>query len=402
MYKRTSGTLLAFCAFTGLVCAQSNGALTPSDAGEPVPQDAIRAAIRSGISYLERTQSEGKWNYASHPFARGPMAWAGGDDYSGGLTALSLYALAASGVSADKKSIQDGVAWCKKHPEPFATGGRATYSASLLVLALTRIDPVKHKKWIHELAGRLANSQLPSGMWNYELRVRGKSSVKRAPGAPQWGWLSNGDGSNTQFAVLALWAAQATAQYRVPNSVWKKVRDFHSRAQHDNGGWSYKAPRKQKSKTRPTRGPSSEAPVWMYDPSPAMTSAGVVAYTCANAGLGGGVRGLPKARKSKVAQKGLVAFRANARRWDELLDDYYFAYSVERVGTLHALPDSAWYQPVAKRLLTRQLPDGRWRRDRGKGGMAYGDKQQIYETSLALLCLSKASRHPITPRPRKK
>ena len=89
---------------------------------------------------------------------------------------------------------------------------------------------------------------------------------------------------------------------------------------------------------------------------------------------------------------------AQRKRWDSLLEDYYFAYSVERVGTLQGLSDAEWYDTIAKRLVTSQEPDGRWRRKRGRLGMGYGDRNQVYETSLAMLCLARATRHPITPK----
>lgn len=364
---------------------------------QDVAQEAVQDSIARGIVFLRSMQRDDRWLYNRTKFAAWPGGVQSGADFHGGLTALALYAMASSGVGAKDPAITRGIAWCKAHPAPFGTGKRSNYSAALLVMALSRIDAKQHKTWIHQLAGRIAGSQLDNGMWTYALKSKDKKKPKNTKSGfgPGWSWMHTGDGSNTQFAVMALWAAQTRAQYRVPSRVWKKVRDYHTTTQRKSGGWSYKPPRKNSAAKRPTRPgfPGAAAPAWMHDPSPAMTAAGVFAFTCAKAGS---ERGLPNARKDKITKKGLTAFRADKARWGELLDNYYFAYSVERVGSLHGLPDTEWYTPVANKLVRRQDNDGSWRRGFGKGAMNYGDDDRVYETSLALLCLSRATSRPIT------
>ena len=362
-------------------------------------QSAVRAAIESGVAHLRRSQSEdSSWQYRK-PMFGGRRQWGGDDDYSGGLTALALYSLAASGVQKTDDAIARAIDWCRTHPRPFAEGRRATYSASLLVLALSRIDPVAHKKWIHELADRIVESQLENGMWSYELRGKatGKSSAKPS-GKRGFGgerWPQTGDNSNTQFAVLALWAAQTTAKFKVPSSVWRRVKNLYTRTQNEDGGWSYKDPDSRKKRGHPRRGPGV-VPLWMYKTSPAMTASAIVSYGYASAGLRGGKKALAKVRNSKLVQKGVKALLADDTGWDERARDPYLMYGFERVGSVVSLTDESWYWSGAKELVELQSRDGRWPGRRGFGSR--GDRRQVYETSLALLFLSKASARPATPR----
>jgi len=365
----------------------------------PDLQKAINAAISSGIAYLQRTQSrDASWQYRK-PMMGVSRQWPGDNDFTGGLTALALYALSASGVPKTDDAIVRGLDWCQKHSRPFSDGTRATYSASLLVLALSSIDPVAHKKWIHELAQRIVESQLESGMWNYELRT--KRSGSREPRGRAFGaWLQNGDNSNTQFALLALWAAQSLTKFKVPSSVWRRVKALYARTQNEDGGWSYKDPdSRPKRAQRPRRPMGGGAPLWMYKTSPAMTAAALVGYGYATAALKGGSKALPKVRTTKRVQAGVKALLADKMAWPERARDLYLMYGFERVGSVIGLPNESWYSSGAEELVGRQTRDGRWPGRGGRMGFgSRGDKKQVYETSLALLFLSKATSRTITPR----
>jgi hypothetical protein len=337
----------------------------PDRVADPKLQAQINKAIKRGVAYLKKTQDKkGCWRYP-----RG-----GG---TGGLTALAMYALAASRVAQDDPTIVKGLAWTKKHRQDFQEGGAyATYSASLLVLALTRIDPKAHKEWTDILAERIWRSQLGSDMWTYNLRAQRRTKSKKAKpsGKGGRGWLGGGDNSNTQFAVLALWAAYAMAHAEIPPETWQRIHDFYRRTQTSQGGWSY----------TPARGGGPGRPT--------MTAAGLVSFVYASAALAGGVPALPNARRSPVAQAGLKALLAGRQSFD----NYYFVYSLERVGTVMGLPEKDWYFDGARKLIKKQMKDGRW-----QGGMRHGDADRTYETSLALLFLSRATRYFVGPTTRR-
>lgn len=336
----------------------------PERRADPKLQAQIHRAIDRGVAYLRKAQERsGCWRYTR-------------DSGTGGLTALALYALAASRVPPTDPTIRKGLAWTQKHRQPFQEGAAyGTYSASLLILALTRIDPKAHKTRIDLLAESIWRSQLPSDMWTYRLRGRTRSrEPKRKSRRDSRAWLSGGDNSNSQFAVLALWAAYALADADVPPATWRRIHDFYRRTQAANGGWNY----------TPARGGGPGRPT--------MTAAGLVSYVYASAAIAGGVRALPQARRTPVAQAGVKAlFR---RRLD--FQNYYFVYSLERVGTVMGLPEKDWYFDGARTLIRQQQGDGRW-----TSRVPHGDAQSAYETSLALLFLSRATRYFVGPTTRR-
>jgi len=328
-------------------------------------QKRINAAIDRGVAYLKRVQNkDGSWDYTMGD-GPGPRRreFPGAADASGGLTALALYALAASGVPAGDGTIDRGRRWTEKNTRPFKAGATfGTYSASLLVLALTRIDARKHEKRIRKLAVRIVKGQRKSNMWTYGL-AGGGGRLANGP-------LADGDNSNSQFAVLALWAARTLAKAKVPASTWRRVQGFYKKTQLKNGGWAY---------TPPTGSP-------MLGSSASMNAAGLVSFVYATAALGGS---LPEARKHEVARRGLAAVRKAFKNYG----DYYFVYALERVGTVLGLPAKEWYFEGARELLRRQRDDGRWASVMRVG---HGDQKQVYQTSLALLFLSRATRFIVT------
>ncbi len=369
-------------------------------------QNRINGAIYSGMDYLTAQQNpDGSWPFEQQGGRR--RQFAGEHDFTGGLTALGLYALAASGMRKDDPTIQRGLKWLQRHRRPFDEGSKATYCASLLIMALTRIDVAEHRRWIHELADRIARSQLRHGQWHYLLQSRyadkerrpagrrggaGRLGAGRGRGGLQQ-QMQPGDNSNTQFAVLALWTAQVLAGYKVSPKVWRRLSALYLRTQHEDGGWGYKAP---VTSTKSGRVVSAR----VFDSRPTMTEAGLIGFVCATAALRGGIKGLSAARKHKAAVQGMNAFIADRSAWSQMFWDYYYVYGVERVGTVLGLPEQGWYSIGAKLLVARQHEDGYWKLAARAGGgrPSHGDEWQVYETALALLFLSKATAHPITPR----
>jgi len=319
----------------------------------PELQPRINAAIGKGVEYLKSIQeADGSWPYGDGGAAR---------DATAGLTALTLYALAASEVPRNDDSIRKGLRWTEKNRHSYeGSAVYSTYSASLLVLALTRIDPAAHRTRIHRLAESIVDGQLDSDLWTYAL---GWGRTKDPRPAVRRG----GDNSNSQFAILALWAAAALAEYPVPTRTWQRVHRFYTRTQLRNGEWGY-------TPDQPGRD--------------SMTAAGLCAYVYATAGLLGGATALPAAREDPIAQRGLKAFLRALP--DARLSNYYLVYAIERTGTVLAIPEERWYFDGAKWLVDRQREGGSW-------GVGSRDAGSAYETSLALLFLSKATRAAVTP-----
>ncbi len=186
------------------------------------------------------------------------------------------------------------------------------------------------------------------------------------------------DNSNTQFAVLALWAA---GRHDVPmeRTLALLVRRFHT-TQNEDGSWSY----------QPT-GQHSRA-------SPSMTCVGLLGLA-----VGHGLRANLTAPADRAAgaqdraiQDGLRELgrhvgtpgqgRKGAPPGKRL--DLYYLWSVERVAMLYNLStvgEKDWYAWGAGLLVEAQQPDGHWH------GRGYHGSTETIDTCLALLFLKRAN-----------
>ena len=353
---------LVLLLFLGLPAAHAKDD-RPNREAPAALQKKINKAIDNGVAYLKKRQrKDGSW-----PYRRGAQ----NEHATGGLTALALYALAASRVPATDRSIKRGLGWAKKHRTPFSENGQyATYSVALLVLALTRIDAKEHEEWIHRLAGHLVRGHLSNDSWSYGLRSYSGARTARPSR------IRMGDNSNSQFAVLALWAAHVLAGFDVPRRTWERIAKLYIGTQLPGGGWTY-------SPSIGARG--------VRRARPSMTSAGLCSFVYATAALDGGLAGLPKARDETVAKRGERALLDARPRFN--FANYYFDYSLERAGTVMAIPEDLWYFDGARALVKLQRKDGSWRESMNR----HGDGEGVYETALALLFLSRATRYAITP-----
>ncbi len=361
------------------------------DVKDPALRKRINEAIGKGVAYLKSIQRpDGYWGGQEDP--QHFLRWS---DHSqtAGMTALCLYALGASGVTKDDAAVFRGLSFLFGHKD-FLDGGlsSATYTNSLVVLALTRIDPVAYRTPLHEAADRLVMGQLSDGMWTYILGPARTGAPARAGDRTAWRKGASGDNipdnSNTQFAVLALWAAQEMAAYKVPRDAWEEIRKHFLKYQEDDGGWTY---RKVNRSSTPT-----------------MTAAGIVSLVYATVSLDGKEDALARAREHRAVKRGLKllpltpaspSMFGTRRGW---WFDYYLVYSIERVGTVLGLDIATWYVPGARWLVERQGADGSWG---GGGGSVMPEEQRTkdrvqtpYETSLALLFLTRATRELVTTR----
>jgi hypothetical protein len=118
------------------------------------------------------------------------------------------------------------------------------YRISLAIILLNKVDPVKYQSNIAELAQRLVDGQCVSGQWTYT------SAQGKAPPAPNSAGCvelkrpgklylaATGDNSNTQFAVMGLWAATKSG-VRVPEETWQLAETWFKNSQGRDGSWGY-------------------------------------------------------------------------------------------------------------------------------------------------------------------
>lgn len=299
-------------------------AARPAAAADVTGADVARA-VEQGVEYLRTHRDQ----------------VAGWGAYRSGAVALRALAMVAAGVDPVRDPLL-----AEDIRSVLADRPTLTYTRALQAMLLTAVDPVAHRAQIRTLADALVAEQQPAGTWTYQ---RG---MNRA-----------GDNSNTQFALLGLYAAQE-AGAAVPNDPWERTVKYFSSTQNQDGGWGYVG---ASASTR------------------SMTAAGVASLLIAQ-------NRLAAARKcgdQPSADRIRAALESVGKTWDNGLRAgfaeqwlYYYMYAVERVGILSGrkyLGGHDWYRDGAEYLVRRQSPDGSW-----SGGQVVAT-----DTALAILFLAK-------------
>jgi hypothetical protein len=351
----------------------------------PDEEKKVTEATQRGVEYLKSTQIKsgpdiGSWNSKN------------GDHV--GYTALAGLTLMECKVPANDLTIHYAAKYVRESIKTKIISNE-TYQVSLAILFLSRLGDKSDYPLIRSLALRLIASQHASGGWSYgspaltdEQQARLLTMLQQYPntGASQSGFPLDGshagafhssytgpdvaDNSNTQFALLALWAAR---RYDLPldpvlRLVAKRFRD----SQASDGSWKY----------------VNKNVVSEY---PTMTAAGLL-------GIAVGY-GLDSDRKSSdlaednVLQRGLKRLAQNIGTHDESQGrpapvELYFLWSVERVAVLYQLPKvdgKDWYRWGLQILLAHQYGDGKWLMNKGHGS------SDIVDTCFALLFLQRAN-----------
>jgi hypothetical protein len=403
-----TGLLLYLC-FSGESTAPEPGPITelPEPEFKPPPplplimltkeeEERVGELVSRGVAYLKKTQDPktGTWNDRQHA-----------DEYAGmaGLTLLEC------GVDPKDAVVQRAAGFVRQKAKSF-TG---TYGLSLYILFLDKLNDPADKPLIRELAMRLAAGQSAAGGWAYKnkvltaeqtdllvdlLREVGPRSfadftreqperakryaplksvplgmLQRREGKPDQFFRQGGDNSNTQFALLALWAARRhdLPLDRTLNLVVERFR--HS--QNSDGSWNYS-------------GTHNASPL------PTMTCAGLlglaVGYGLTDA------KGRPASgpQQDQAIQKALrhlsnaIGQPPRARGGRTQLTQMYFLWSVERVAVLYqqkTIGDKEWYQWGLSMLAPHQKPDGSWHSGGGHGS------SPLVDTCFALLFLQRVN-----------
>jgi VWFA-related protein len=328
------------------------------------PKDQeIERAIARGVQFLKASQSsEGHWDEPAQ------------NRHRLGMTALAGLALLENGVGVDDSAI----ARAREVVETLARRSDQTYDLSLAILFLARVQQGRRgaaDSLIQVLAHRLAGGD-QEGMWTYQVplddsdrppsRARAGRPERRKTARRFAVFSAVGDNSNTQFALLGLWAA---GRHGFDPDAGLESIDHHFRSsQLDDGRWGYRLG---------TGG------------ADAMTCAGLMGLAIAAARPSLAERQTARARGAALAADpafvaALKAVGQDARQ-ASLHSDIYYLWSLERVCValgLRTLDGFDWYAHGAQILLQRQEDDGGWPHDR------WG---RLPSTCLALLFLRKAN-----------
>jgi hypothetical protein len=403
---------------TLLLCGALVAVCAPAVNADPKPlpqaeQAKVDKAIDRAVDYLKHAQTkEGDW----------PRNWP--KSYAVGQCALPAYALLEAGVPADDPVIHKAA----KFLRPKALKTDQTYELALAVLFFDRLGDPQDKKLIQSLALRLLASQHRSGGWGYTcLKIseaneaalleslealskvmKGKGTLDKeaiqaleVPRAlksltvfqetekigfedgkqPNQSLSGATDNSNTQFAMLALWAAQ---RHGIPmDRTFALSVERFKRTQCEDGWWPYKGIR------------SKELPMYR-----SMICVGLLGLA-----IGDGLRlsrpnaAAPQQENARILHGLSALYREISSPSEQMqrpvpMQDVYFLWSVERVGMLYDLPllgDKEWYRWGAEILVTNQRTSGGWT------GSPHANKFLDFgvplNTSFALLFLKRS--HPM-------
>jgi hypothetical protein len=275
----------------------------------------------------------------------------------------------------------------------------STYTASLMAMALQKLNPRKYQPKIAECAQFLCDNQAQNGQWDYgepepppdpdkanvptggagkkrddvasgggsgtgsnpsatagppkSGKGAGKTEAlpkipvrKKKPGPP------NGDNSNSQYAALGLRAC-LDAGIDVDPRVLHGARQWWLKCQNSDGGWGYNGEGSQGGDDNPTS---------VSNTSYGSMTVGAVGALC----IFDYYMGMQYKTNGSVV-KGLDWL---AKNYDVTKNPMktsfaylYYLYGLERVGMLYGtekIGNNEWYPDGANHLLTTQKPGGYW------------------------------------------
>ncbi len=329
--------------------------------------DKVRQAIDRGVKYLKATQRNGNWE----GIVLNVLA-----NMDGGVTALATLALLTSGVKPDDPTVARALEYLRTL-EP-----KKTYVVGLQTMVFAEARQKRDLPLIQRNADWLIRTGVG---WKVD-------DAGRVVGGQLRGWsYPNGpsdatDNSNTQYALLGLYAAKQ-AGAKIDRSVWQEIRNYYSRTQivqsPTTGAWGY-----------------STHPAFGGHPSISMSVAGVCGLYIAGMGLDDSEQQLDPATgvaancgvysENVPLMRGMNWVAANFN-FESPKSTFYNIYGIERLGRLSGerfIGRHDWYREGCEKLIRMQEPSGAIV---GRGGI---DAAPVISTSFALLFLSKG-RTPI-------
>jgi len=360
--RLATGLLLAAFAVSPAVSAPRRRPRPGSRrlSGRTFSDEAIEQAIAKGVSYLWSLQArhgsfdDGKYE-GKYPF---------------GPSALAVYALLASGESAQSDKMLKALAFLSANKDGKGKPCTKTYSLGLRAnvwLLAEQKSRGKYRRYLIADAGQLVRSTV-NGAYGYDApgtsmgAAGGRNKKKKA----RW------DNSNSQYGLLGVWAA-AQANVEVHRLYWPKVMKHWMDTQNSDGGWGYRTAVDSQKASRGT-----------------MTAAGLASLFVCFDNIN---------YKQFITCKGNTDFPPIKRGLDWLDRNYgkgggnasagsgYYLYGIERVGLASGYKyfgRTDWYKVGATRILQTQMGNGAW--PGGHGTLA--------ETAFRLLFLVRG-RHPV-------
>ncbi len=347
-------------------------ALFPAATKAATPEQVQRAIDKAQKFLLDHRKPNGTWEEVDKPETGTDEALrvdVKGRQW-GGLTAISTYALLASGKDWRDKELAPAIDFLLK------ANIEGTYALGMSSQLAIYLPPQKTRLLVKHNVGMLGNGLFmpPRGVnainWSDNVGFysywtgtpEGSDQTTFNPNARNFGTPQNAewyDRSASQYGVLGMWALER-AGGDIPRSYWTIVDTAWKRAQNDDGGWNYRQG---------------------DDRTASMTAAGIATlyitqdYTLQRnwGACTGGVKN---------------AFIEHGLDWiDKHIDEavngsFYTLYGIERIGAASGrryFGNKDWFDLGAEYLLSKQHEDGSWEGDRGT----------IPDTCFALLFLAR-------------
>jgi DNA-directed RNA polymerase subunit RPC12/RpoP len=384
-------------------------------------QAQVDAAIQRGVAFLKASQAaSGTWSDDYHP---------------AGLAALPALTLLECGITPTNPCLNKAIQYVRDN----ASRLESTYELALVLLMLERRGDEADRPLIRSLALRLLAGQSPAGGWSYpcpllraeqerdlqivldalrptssqdlfatnsdeaasadkpsapdkrpeDLQGEARTAYAALPAelralaalqpptqAHQLPLADHSDNSNTQFAVLALWAAGRQG-LPVERALALTATRFRF-SQSLNGGWNY------------------HYAVPNHASTPAMTCAGLLGLA-----VGHGLIVQHKSHPTHAAQvddvnvlRGMRALADYVSNTGEAGDNksrsainLYFLWSLARVGLVYrtrTIDGKDWYAGSVAQVLSWQETNGSWKAN------VYAEATPILNTCFALLILRRS------------
>ncbi len=346
------------CCFTIVTILLNASACPAQNAGAKpivVNPETVQKAIDRSVNFLLSSQKEdGGWDDFS--------------EYPGGVTSLVVLSLLTAGLPPDHPKVSSGLNYARQRVP------KKTYSVALQSMAFCAANPTKFAAEIQRNTEWLVKAQCADGSWGYGEDGR-----------------SNGDPSNTQFALLALYEAQRAGARLSPDD-WKNVyglsKKYWLAIRNKDGGFPYNA--------------------GSTDIRGSMTCAGIASLVIVGSQLDGSeasANGEIKCcgqdtsndHEINAALKWLAAnFTV---RYNPVFQQFhlYYLYGLERAGRMTGqrfLGDHDWYSEGAEVLMSIQNPAS------GKFDSSYQSSlgNDYTETAFGLLFLAKGKRQVVISR----
>ncbi|MDA1195457.1 MAG: hypothetical protein O2894_09770 [Planctomycetota bacterium] len=352
----------------------------------------VNRAVDKGVEFLMAQQSvEGSW-----PATKEML------DHRLGHTALMTLACLKGGVTVRDPQIRKAFAWMRTQKMTH------TYDVGVLLMALHALYSPTDERQIVEVdkyGERKIKDPCLTDMTKEDRAwmQKGVDFLLKHQEGGHWRYPENGvDLSNTQYALLGLWAASRCG-FKIPSEVWMTSLDWLLKSQERQGRAVKLLVNEVRGEYRIAWTEDARARGFRYipgNPTPvtgAMTTAGMASVAICQDELWGSRKFTPALRAaSRRSIRDALAWMQD--NFDVTRNPgepegawhYYYLYGIERAGMLarsRFMGSHDWYFVGAEWLLQAQRSDGGWHQ---------ADDAQI-DTAFGILFLKRSSTRTRNP-----